>query len=157
MKVKCLFIGKTEESWLREGADIYLRRLRHYTTLEWAELPALKQAGRMPEAEQKKAEGELLLKQIEPGDRLVLLDERGKEFSSEQFSAWMQQQMNSGLRRLVFAVGGPYGFSEAVYQRADARIALSQMTFSHQMVRVFFAEQLYRAFTILKGESYHHK
>lgn len=157
MKIKILLIGKTEESWVREGTETYLKRLRHYLPVEWVELPALKQAGKLTEAQQKKAEGELLLKQLVPGDRLLLLDERGKEFTSERFSEWMQQQMNSGIKQIVFVVGGPFGFSDEVYARADGKIALSQMTFSHQMIRPFLAEQVYRAFSILRGEPYHHR
>lgn len=157
MKIKCLFIAKTDDSWIREGTAVYLKRLKHYATVEWVEIPALKQAGKLTEPLQKKQEGELLLKQLAPGDKLILLDERGKTYSSEAFSGFIQQNMNSGIKQLVFVTGGPFGFSEEVYQRANGLLSLSAMTFSHQMIRVVFAEQLYRAFTIIKGEPYHHR
>lgn len=157
MKIKCLFIAKTDDSWIREGTAVYLKRLKHYAPLEWVELPALKQAGKLTEALQKKQEGELLLKQLAPGDKLILLDERGKTYSSEAFAGFIQQQMNSGIKQLVIATGGPFGFSEELYARANGLLSLSAMTFSHQMIRVIIAEQLYRAFTIIKGEPYHHR
>lgn len=156
MKITLLQIGKTDEDWIREAAGIYMNRLRRYTPFDTIEIPALKLSGKLPEAKQKQEEGQLLLARLQPSDRLVLLDERGREFSSEGFAAWIGQQQNAGLKNVVFAIGGPFGFSEEVYRRADERIALSQMTFSHQMVRVFFTEQLYRSFTILRGEKYHH-
>ncbi|TND09368.1 MAG: 23S rRNA (pseudouridine1915-N3)-methyltransferase [Bacteroidetes bacterium] len=156
MKIKVLLIGKTDQAWVREGLEIYLDRLRHYTGMEWLEIPAPK-TGKSDEQKQKKAEGELILKNIQPSDRVILLDERGKETDSPGLAQLIQQQMNSGLKQLVLVIGGAYGFSEEVYARSDMKLSLSRLTFSHQMVRVFLAEQVYRAFTILKGESYHHK
>lgn len=157
MKITLLVIGKTEDAWLREGIQRYVDRLKHYVPFQLEEIPALKQNRSLTEAQQKTAEGELLLKKIAPADRLVLLDEKGKTFSSEAFSAQLQQHMNGGLKQLTFVVGGPYGFSDEVYRRANEKISLSAMTFSHQMVRLFFTEQLYRAFTILRNEPYHHR
>lgn len=157
MKITHLFIGKTEEAWLQEGIEKYEKRLRHYISSQILIIPALKQTKSLSEAQQKTKEGEELLAKLETSDILILLDEKGKEYSSEEFSVFLQKQMLSGAKHIVFAVGGPYGFSEQVYQRAQHKIALSRMTFSHQMVRLFWMEQVYRAFTLLKGESYHHK
>ncbi len=156
MKIKLVVISKTDADYLKEGLKVYLERLKHYVSLEYIELPALKQAGKLTLAELKNREGETLLKQMNSSCILVLLDEKGKGYTSVGFSEFIQQKMNSGVKTLVFAIGGAYGFSEEVYKRANFRIALSQLTFSHQMVRLFFVEQLYRAFTILKGEGYHH-
>jgi 23S rRNA (pseudouridine1915-N3)-methyltransferase len=156
MKITLLLTGKTEDGWIKAGFEQYLKRLAHYCTLEVIEIPALKQAGKMPVAEQNKAEGELQLTKISPSDRLILLDEKGKEFSSTGLAGWIGKQQSAGHKRMVFLIGGPFGFSDKVYERANERISLSQMTFSHQMVRVILAEQLYRAYTITKGEKYHH-
>lgn len=155
MKIKVLLIAKTEPEWVREGLSVYLGRLKHYAAVEWIEIPAPK-TGKNEEQKQKKAEEALLLKNIQPSDRVILLDERGKETDSPGLARMLQQQMNGGLKQLVFVVGGAYGFSEEMYRRGDQQLSLSKLTFSHQMVRVFLAEQLYRAFTILRGESYHH-
>lgn len=156
MKITLLLTGKTEDGWIRSGFEQYLKRLEHYCTLEVIEIPALKQAGKISAAEQNKAEGELQLAKLSPSDRLILMDEKGKEFSSTGMAAWIEKQQSAGHKRMVFLVGGPFGFSEKVYQRANERISLSQMTFSHQMVRIILAEQLYRAYSITKGEKYHH-
>lgn len=156
MKISLLLTGKTEEGWIKSGFEQYVKRLGHYCTLEVLEIPALKLSGKLQPAEQNKAEGELQLARIGPSDRLVLLDERGREFTSPGLAGWLEKQQGAGYKRLVFLIGGPFGFSEEVYKRANDRIALSQMTFSHQMVRVILAEQLYRAFSITRGEKYHH-
>ncbi|HEY6161403.1 MAG TPA: 23S rRNA (pseudouridine(1915)-N(3))-methyltransferase RlmH [Bacteroidia bacterium] len=156
MKVNLLVIAKTEEAWLREGIAVYLKRLERYLDVKLEELPALKNAKNMSEEQQKQKEGESIMAQLEPADKVILLDERGKEYDSKALASFMQQQMNQSVKRLVFVVGGPYGFSEELKLRANGKLSLSKMTFSHQMVRLFFTEQLYRAMTILKGEPYHH-
>ena len=151
-----LVIGKTDEAYLETGISKYISRLKHYTQFEMKVIPDIKNRKTLSEAQQKKLEGELLLAQLQPGDDIILLDENGKTFSSRGFSQWLERQMYTGCKRMVFIIGGPYGFSQEVYEHANAKISLSEMTFSHQMVRLVFTEQLYRAFTILKGESYHH-
>ncbi|MEM9023308.1 MAG: 23S rRNA (pseudouridine(1915)-N(3))-methyltransferase RlmH [Bacteroidota bacterium] len=156
MKIKLLVVGKTDAPYLREGIAHYEQRLRHYIPLEMTVIPDLRQRGKYSPEQQKVEEGHALLKHIAPTDQVWLLDERGKSFTSKGLSGFMQTSMNAGHKWLVFVVGGPYGFSEAVYARAQGRISLSDMTFSHQMVRLFFMEQLYRAFTILRGEPYQH-
>jgi 23S rRNA (pseudouridine1915-N3)-methyltransferase len=156
MKILILLTGKTEEGWIKSGFTGYLKRLSHYCPTEIIEIPALKLSGKLSPADQNKGEGELQLSKIGPSDRLILLDEKGREFPSEGFAKWMEKQQVAGHKRLVFLIGGPFGFSEKIYQRADEKISLSQMTFSHQMVRPILAEQLYRAFTIIRGEKYHH-
>ncbi len=157
MTIKLLAIGKTDEKGLQELTDVYIKRLGFYCKFEWEALPDLKKTKNLDENLQKQKEGESLLKNLQPSDFVVLLDENGKQFSSEGFSEFIQKRMNSGLKQLIFIIGGPYGFSEEVYRRADSKLSLSKMTFSHQMIRLFFTEQLYRAFTILKNEPYHHK
>lgn len=156
MKITLLLTGKTEDGWIKAGFGQYLKRLEHYCTLEVIELPALKQAGKISATEQNKAEGELQLAKLSSSDRLILMDEKGKEFSSTGMAAWIEKQQSAGHKRMVFLIGGPFGFSDKVYARANEKISLSQMTFSHQMVRVILAEQLYRAYSIIKGEKYHH-
>lgn len=156
MKITLVLNGKTEDDYLIKGVSIYEQRLKHYISFETIVFPALKNTKALSIEQQKQKEGELLLKHIQSSDRLILLDEGGKEYNSVQFSDYLQQQMNSGIKNVVFVVGGPYGFSEEVYKRANGKISLSKMTFSHQMVRLFFVEQLYRAMTILKNEPYHH-
>jgi 23S rRNA (pseudouridine1915-N3)-methyltransferase len=156
VKIVVLAIGKTDESWIQEGIDKYSKRLKHYISFELQIIPDLKNRKNLSESQQKEQEGALILKQVYTTDTLVLLDEQGKEFHSKAFSDFLQQKMNAGIKRLVFAIGGPYGFSADVYAKASSKIALSQMTFSHQMIRPFFAEQVYRAFTILNNEPYHH-
>lgn len=156
MKITLLTIGKTEDKYLNEGIDIYLKRLKHYVTFRILELPELKNTKSLSQDQQKNRESELIFKNIQSTDHVVLLDEKGKEFSSRGFSVFLNKKMVGGLQHLVFIVGGPYGFSDEVYSRSNDKISLSQMTFSHQMIRLLFTEQLYRAFTILKGEPYHH-
>jgi 23S rRNA (pseudouridine1915-N3)-methyltransferase len=157
VKILVLAIGKTDDSWVQEGVDKYSNRLKHYVPFELEVIPDLKNSKNLSEAQQKEKEGELILKKLQPTDKLVLLDEKGKEYNSVDFSKHLQQQMNSGIKRLVFVIGGPYGFSPAIYAKAQGKLGLSKMTFSHQMIRPFFVEQVYRAFTILKNEPYHHE
>lgn len=156
MKIVFLVIGKTDESYLDTGILKYIKRLEHYVPFEMKIIPDIKNRKTLTEEQQKKAEGELILSNINIGDDLVLLDENGKTFSSVAFSQWIEKQMNIGSKRMIFVVGGPYGFSKEVYAKAKFKISLSEMTFSHQMIRLIFVEQLYRAFTIVKGEPYHH-
>jgi len=157
MKITFVINGKTEDDYVIKGVTNYEQRLKHYVSFETIVIPALKNTKGLSIEQQKQKEGELILKSIQASDRLFLLDENGKEYNSIDFSVFIQQQMNSGIKNVVFVVGGPYGFSEEVYKRANAKIALSKMTFSHQMVRLFFVEQLYRAMTILRNEPYHHQ
>ena len=157
MTIKLLCIGKTDSKELQKLIEVYLKRLQFYTKFEIDVIPDLKKARNLDENQQKTKEGELILNKTQTSDFVVLLDENGKQFSSEAFSEYLQKRMNSGLKQLIFVIGGPYGFSEAVYQRADGKISLSKMTFSHQMVRLFITEQIYRCFTILKNEPYHHR
>lgn len=157
MKVVFVLIGKTDAGYLQEAIDEYRRRLTHYIPFEMTIIPDIKNVKNMSEAQQKEKEGELILKQIQTGDYMVLLDERGKEFSSMQFASYLEKKMHAIPKRLVFVVGGPYGFSESVYKSAAEKISLSKMTFSHQMIRLIFTEQLYRAMTILNNEPYHHE
>ena len=156
MKILLIQIDKTQDSYLTEGIDIYTKRLKNYTTLDVVTINVPKNIRQRTFNEQKVEEGKLIFSQILADDFLVLLDENGQECNSEGFSKFIQQKQNASVKRLVFLIGGPFGFSEEMYKRANYKIALSQLTFSHQMVRLFFLEQLYRAFTILKGEKYHH-
>ncbi len=156
MQIKILVIGKTTESYLTQGINEYLGRLKHYIKLEYIEIPSLKNAASLSVEQVKEKEAELILKQLKESDHLVLLDEKGKELSSVDWSKWIGAKMSSGTKSLVFVVGGAFGFSQKVYDRSNFKLSLSAMTFSHQMVRLFFVEQLYRGFTILKGEKYHH-
>ena len=157
MKITLLLNGKTEDDYIIKGFLTYDQRLKHYVSFETIVIPALKNTKALSIEQQKQKEGELIAKQIQNADKLILLDENGKEYNSVSFSGFIQQQMNSGIKNLVFVVGGPYGFSDELYKRANGKISLSKMTFSHQMVRLFFVEQLYRAMTILKNEPYHHQ
>mgnify|MGYP000350517880 FL=1 len=157
MQIKLLAIGKTDNKAIQTLIDDYSSRLGHYIRFELEVIPDLKQSKSLSESLQKEKEGELILKKLSSSDELVLLDERGKTFSSLEFSDYLQKKMNSGLKQLIFVIGGPYGFSEAVYARANGKISLSKMTFSHQMIRPFVVEQLYRAMTILRNEPYHHE
>ena len=157
MKITLLAIGKTDDRSLQTLIEAYSKRLKHYVSFDFELIPDIKNAKNLSEVQQKSKEGEEILKRVSPSDSLVLLDENGKSFNSVGFSEYLQKKMNSGLKNLVFIIGGPYGFSEELYQRANGKIALSQMTFSHQMVRLFFVEQLYRGFTILRNEPYHHQ
>lgn len=157
MKIKLICVGKTGKKFLEEGEHEYIQRLKHYISFERIELPDIKQAKTLTEEQIKVKEGDQIKAKIQPGEKVFLLDERGKEYSSEQFSVFLQKQFNQGGQGIVFVIGGPYGFSDEMYQLATGKISLSKMTFSHQMVRMFFVEQLYRSMTILKGEPYHHK
>ena len=156
MKIILLVTGETKTSYLRQGIDQYCSRLKHYIPSELQVLPDIKASKAMTETRQKELEGQQMLQSLQPGDYVALPDERGKEMTSREFSAWVDSHMVSGLKRLVMVIGGSYGFSPEVYARADARLSLSRMTFSHEMVRLFVAEQLYRAMTILRNEPYHH-
>ncbi len=157
MKIKLLCIGKTDDKHLRELIDVYRKRLGFYIGFELEIIPDLKKAKNLSQEQQKEKEGQLILNTLQAQEALVLLDERGKEFTSIGFSKFLQKKMNSGLKALVLVIGGPYGFSEEVYSQAVGRISMSKMTFSHQMIRLFAIEQVYRAFTILKNEPYHHE
>lgn len=154
MKITLLTIGKTDQDYLKTGLEIYQKRLKHYIPFEIKELPAPKKTATHVETMMAK-EAEILLKHLDKADQVILLDEHGKQMDSVGFSEFLQQKMNASCRSLYFVVGGAWGFHENVYQRSHGKISLSKMTFSHQMIRLFFAEQLYRAFTIIKGESYH--
>lgn len=156
MKITLLLVGKTVKGWIRDGLDIYSDRLGHYVNFEIREIPELKNASSLSRDQVKQKEGELVLRCLKESDKVILLDERGRQGSSLEFSQNLRTELQRG-RNLVFVVGGAYGFSPDVYARADDRMSLSRMTFSHQMVRVIFAEQLYRAFTIISGEPYHHE
>jgi len=157
MKIKLLAIGKTDDKNLITLFQTYKKRLEHYIKFEFQVIPDLKKVKNLSEKEQKEKEGELILSKIQPGDQLILLDERGTEYRSLEFSKFLQKKMNSGVKQLVFVIGGPYGFSEKVYKKANGMIAFSKMTFSHQMIRLIVIEQIYRAFTILRNEPYHHE
>jgi 23S rRNA (pseudouridine1915-N3)-methyltransferase len=155
VKITILCIGKTNTAYLKEGISIYLDRLKHYARLEYRELPDVSSKGLTPD-QLKQKEGELLFKTLKLEDHVLLLDERGEEFSSRKFASFIQKKLNTGAKSLVLIIGGAFGFSEEIYARANGKISLSQMTFSHEMIRLLLVEQTYRAFTILKGESYHH-
>ncbi len=157
VKILLLTIGNTDKKYMKEGIDEYVKRISFYIPFDMKVIPDLKNRSTLSPDLQKEKEGLLILNQIAPGDSVVLLDEHGLEFSSVEFSKWIEKKMISGIRQLVFVIGGPYGFSKAVYQRSDSLISLSKMTFSHQMVRMIFVEQVYRALTILKNEPYHHE
>ena len=157
MKMTLLTVGKTDVRWVREGLELYVSRLEHYVKLALKEIPELKNVSAFTREQIKEKEGELILSSVQQSDELVLLDERGSRYRSVDFAAFLQDRMVRSGRNMVFVVGGAYGFSREVYSRASSMISLSEMTFSHQMVRVIFAEQLYRAFTIMKGEPYHHE
>ena len=155
MKIKLITIGKTDENYLKEGVQKYISRLKHYIDLEIKEIPDVKMGKKQNVAVQKEKEGKQIAALISKSDFVILLDEKGKEFNSKSYAQFIQKRMNTGLD-LTFVIGGPYGFSDEIYQRSNQKIALSQMTFSHQMVRLFFVEQLYRSSSIVKGEKYHH-
>ena len=157
MKIKLIVIGKTDKSYLQDGIDIFNKRIIHYLPYEFQSIPDIKNTKKLSENQQKEKEGDLLLAQLNQGDELILLDEHGKEFSSSGFARFLEKKMIGGSKSLIFAIGGPYGFSKKIYEAAASKISLSKMTFSHQMVRLIFTEQLYRALTILKGEPYHHE
>jgi len=157
MNIKILTIGKTDNKALQSLIDDYTKRLSFYIKFDLEIIPDIKNVKNLSESQQKEKEGELILAKLAPTDQLILLDEKGTTFSSVGFSDYLQKKMNSGAKTLVFVIGGPYGFSDEVYQKAQGKISLSLMTFSHQMVRLFFIEQLYRGFTILRNEPYHHQ
>ncbi|MBP3257676.1 MAG: 23S rRNA (pseudouridine(1915)-N(3))-methyltransferase RlmH [Bacteroidales bacterium] len=157
MNIVLLTVGKTDVKWVKEGLDLYASRLGHYVPFRVTEIPELRKVSALTQAQIKEKEGELILRQLGPQDVLVLLDEHGHEYRSLEFADHLQKLLSRGAKNLVFCVGGAYGFSDAVYAHSQDKISLSRMTFSHQMVRTVFAEQLYRAFTILKGEPYHHE
>lgn len=157
MKITLLTVGKTDKDWVRQGLDIYVSRLKHYVPFSIIEIPELKNVSALSKEQIKIREGELILKNIRNTDDVILLDERGKEYSSMELAGVIRDKMTYGGRDIVYVIGGAYGFSDAVYARANSRLSLSRMTFSHQMVRAIFAEQIYRAFTIMKGEPYHHE
>lgn len=157
MTIELIVIGKTDSQEVAALVEMYAKRVNHYCRFAITTLPDARNTKSLTTRQQRTAEGEAILKQLTDGDFVALLDERGEEFRSVEFAEWMRKRMNSGLKRLVIVIGGPYGFSDEVYKRADARISLSRMTFSHQIVRAIFAEQIYRAFTILNNEPYHHE
>lgn len=157
MKIKLLAIGKTDNKNLIALIDEYQNRLKHYVKFELEIIPDVKNVKNLSEVQQKEKEGELILSKIQNTDQLVVLDDKGNAYTSIQFSKYLQKKMNSGIKQLVLVIGGPYGFSEAVYKKSSGKISLSEMTFSHQMIRLFVVEQLYRGFTILKNEPYHHE
>ena len=156
MKTELILVGKTVNKHFNAGINDYVERIGHYMPFSITTIPELKNTKNLSESQQKEREGELILKQIQSTDTVVLLDEHGKEFRSIEFADWIQKKQNTA-RRLIFVIGGPYGFSNDVDERANEKISLSKMTFSHQMVRLIFTEQIYRACTIIKGEPYHHE
>jgi 23S rRNA (pseudouridine1915-N3)-methyltransferase len=157
MKIKLLAIGKTDDKNLHQLIEVYQKRLQHYIKFELELIPDIKNVKNLSKIQQKEKEGELILNKLQNTDQLVLLDDKGKEFTSIEFSNYLQKKMNAGIRQLVLVIGGPYGFSEAVYKKSQGKLSLSKMTFSHQMIRLFIVEQIYRGFTILKNEPYHHE
>lgn len=157
MNIKLIAVGKTDNPALQQLISTYEKRLSYYINFELQLLPDIKNSKSLSEEQQKIKEGELILSYVEPSHHLILLDERGKEYTSIAFADELQKKMNTGIKQLTFVIGGPYSFSQAVYQRANSKLSLSKLTFSHQMIRLFFVEQLYRAFTILRNEPYHHQ
>ncbi|MDF0706025.1 MAG: 23S rRNA (pseudouridine(1915)-N(3))-methyltransferase RlmH [Bacteroidota bacterium] len=157
MQITLIAIGKTDKSELEELITVYEKRLKHYIKFSLEIIPDIKNRKNLSETQQKEKEGELILAQLQPTDTLILLDEKGKQYSSMDFAQLLQKKMNAGTKNLVLTIGGPYGFSDAVYAKCSGKISLSKMTFSHQMVRLFIVEQIYRGFTILRNEPYHHQ
>ena len=157
MKIKLLAIGKTDSKHLIELISEYEKRLKHYVKFSLEIIPDIKNAKNLSKAEQKNKEGELILSKLQPTDYLVLLDDKGTAYTSLEFSEYLQRQINSGMKQLVLVIGGPFGFSSKVHQKAKDKISLSKMTFSHQMIRLFVIEQIYRGFTILRNQPYHHE
>ncbi|WP_454996675.1 23S rRNA (pseudouridine(1915)-N(3))-methyltransferase RlmH [Capnocytophaga leadbetteri] len=157
MNIKLIAVGKTDNPALQQLISTYEKRLSYYINFDLQLLPDIKNSKSLSEEQQKIKEGELILSYVEPSHHLILLDERGKEYTSIAFADELQKKMNTGIKQLTFVIGGPYGFSQAIYQRANSKLSLSKLTFSHQMIRLFFVEQLYRAFTILRNEPYHHQ
>ena len=156
MKITLLAIGKTNAKHLQEGIEQYIKRLSHYIPFEFKILPDVKTTKGLTQEKQKEMEGQMFLNCIQSGDVVVLLDEKGKEMTSREFSVYLDKKMVTVAKNLIFVIGGPYGFSQEMYNRANEKLSLSKMTFSHEMIRMFFIEQIYRAMTILKGEPYHH-
>ncbi len=157
MKIKLLVIGKTDDKNLNQLIENYQKRLQHYINFQLEVIPDIKNVKNLSQLQQKEKEGEIILSKLQNTDQLILLDEKGKEYRSIEFANFLQKKMNSGIKQLVLVIGGPYGFSESVYKKAMGKISFSKMTFSHQMIRLFVVEQLYRGFTILKNEPYHHE
>ena len=157
MKITLLTVGKTDKDWVKQGLDIYMSRLKHYIPFSIVEIPELKNVSALSKDQIKSKEGELILKNIRPTDDVILLDEHGKEYTSVELARTIQDKISYAGKDIVYVIGGAYGFSETVYQRANSKLSLSRMTFSHQMVRTIFVEQIYRAFTIIRGEPYHHE
>ena len=157
MKITLLTVGKTDKDWVKQGIDIYTSRLKHYIPFSISEIPELKNVSSLSKDQIKAREGELILKNVKPTDDVILMDEHGKDYTSVDFASFLQKKISYEGKDIVFVIGGAYGFSEEVYRRANGKISLSKMTFSHQMVRAIFTEQLYRAFTIMRGEPYHHE
>lgn len=157
MNIELIVVGKTDSREVEALVDLYVKRVNFYTKFTITTIPDLKNSRNLSTSQQSSAEGELILRQLQTSDYVTLLDERGEQFHSLGYAQWLQKRMNSGVKRLVLVIGGPYGFSQEVYARANSKLSLSKMTFSHQIVRAIFAEQIYRAFTILKGEPYHHE
>lgn len=157
MNIKLIAVGKTDNPALQQLISTYEKRLSYYINFDLQLLPDIKNSKSLSEEQQKIKEGELILSYVELSHHLILLDERGKEYTSIAFADELQKKMNTGIKQLTFVIGGPYGFSQAIYQRANSKLSLSKLTFSHQMIRLFFVEQLYRAFTILRNEPYHHQ
>ena len=157
MKIKLLAIGKTDDKNLLQLINVYEKRLKHYIKFSLEVIPDIKNVKNFSEKQQKEKEGELILSKLDPTDQLIVLDDKGKHYTSIEFSNFLQKKMNSGIKQLVLVIGGPYGFSEAVYKKSVGKLSLSKMTFSHQMIRLFIVEQIYRGFTILKNEPYHHE
>ncbi len=157
MKITLLTVGKTDKDWVRQGLDIYVSRLKHYIPFSIVEIPELKNVSALSKDQIKIKEGDLILKNLRPTDDVILLDERGKQYTSVELARIIQDKISYAGKDIVFIIGGAYGFSDTVYQRANSKLSLSKMTFSHQMVRAIFVEQIYRAFTIMRGEPYHHE
>lgn len=157
MRITFLWIGKTSETWLQEGIDVYIKRLKHYVPVAVEILAIPKNIPKQDKEKQKEMEGDAFLSRIAAADDVYLLDERGDSYSSTDLAAFLQKKMSSGTRHLVFVIGGPFGFSQKVYRRANGQLSFSKLTFSHQMIRLLLCEQIYRAFTIIRGEAYHHE
>ena len=157
MNIELIVVGKTDMKEVAALVDMYTKRINFYNKFNITYLPDIRNSKNLSEAQQKTAEGDAILRLIDDSDRVVLLDEKGAEFRSVEYAEWLQKRMNSGIKRLVFVIGGPYGFSEAGYARSNEKISLSKMTFSHQIIRAIFTEQLYRAFSIIHNSPYHHE
>ncbi|CAI8365380.1 MAG: Ribosomal RNA large subunit methyltransferase H [Flavobacterium sp. SCGC AAA160-P02] len=157
MKIKLLVVGKTDDKNLVQLIEKYQKRLQHYIKFQLEVIPDIKNSKNLGPHQQKEKEGELILSKLQNTDQLLLLDEKGKEYQSVNFATFLQKKMNTGIKQLVMVIGGPYGFSDMVYKKANGKLSLSKMTFSHQMIRLFIVEQLYRGFTILRNEPYHHE